>query len=138
MYKLLVFLVLGVSGLFAEDPVIPLRPAVPTTAPDRSFQKSRTWWRYSAGALCLANVLDAQSSWGKRELNPNLAGTQGTFGLQGALLKMGIEGGVFGMEYLILRHRPARNLYRFLTVVNFGDAAAMGAIAGHNYTIPRR
>src|SRR6266480_49490 len=60
-------------------------------------------WKYSVAALAVVNVLDAHSSWGKRELNGTLASTSGTFGAQGAALKLGIQGGLVGFEYLLTR-----------------------------------
>ena len=106
---------------------MPAKPAV----------SGQTAWRVSVAALAAANVLDVQSSWGKHELNPTLAGPSGRFSGQSALIKLGLQGGLLGMEYLITRGHPNGKLYRVLTVVNFGAAATIGAVAGHNYTVPR-
>ncbi len=95
-------------------------------------------WIASVAALAAANVMDAQSSWGKRELNPNLSGNNGTFGLQGAVLKLGIVGGVFTLESLLLRHRASTRWYRRLALVNFGSASVTGAVAIRNYGVPGR
>jgi hypothetical protein len=123
--------------LQAEDHAIETLSKPLIDPPAATFHTARALWRCSVGALAMANVLDAQSSWGKRELNPNLSGSQGTFGLHGALLKLGIQGSVVGLEYLILRHRPSARLYHLLTVINSGDAAVTGVVVAHNYTIPR-
>jgi hypothetical protein len=58
-------------------------------------------WRVSVVTLAAANVMDAHSSWGKHELNPNLSANNGRFGREGALLKPGncgwdVRGGIFG------------------------------------------
>jgi len=137
MGKLVLSLVLGVCLLQAEDQAARALSKTPPDPPAPTFHTARTFWRCSLGALAVANVLDTQSSWGKRELNPNLSGSQGTFGLHGVLLKLGIQGSVAGMEYLILRRRPSAHLYRFLSAINFGDAAVTGVTAAHNYTVPR-
>jgi hypothetical protein len=79
-------------------------------------------WRASVIALAAANVMDVQSSWGKRELNPALAGSRGEFGTKGALLKAGITGGVVALEYLFLRTSRHRKLTRALATINFRDA----------------
>jgi hypothetical protein len=93
-------------------------------------------WRVSVAALTVANVLDTQSSWGKRELNPVLANSNGRFGRESALLKLGLQGGFLGVEYLITRrHNANSKMYRALSVINFGAAAAIGSVAAHNYTI---
>jgi hypothetical protein len=95
-------------------------------------------WRASVAALTAANVMDAQSSWGKRELNPNLSGSNGTFGRQGAVLKLGIVGGMFVLESLVLRHKPSTRVYRGLALVNLGSASVTGAVAVRNYGVPRQ
>ena len=75
-----------------------------------------------------------QSSWGKRELNGPLAGSTGRFDGRSALLKLGVVGGVWTLEYLVLRRQPA--LYRKLAFVNFGDSSVTGALAIRNYGVP--
>jgi len=94
-------------------------------------------WRASVGALAIANLLDVHSSWGKHELNSTLAGPSGNFGRQGALIKVGLQGGLLGLEYLITRGHPTHKLYRVLTVVNFGASATIGTVAAHNYGVAR-
>jgi hypothetical protein len=86
--------------------------------------------------LSTANALDIRSSWKKRELNPVLAQPSAAFGWQAALLKMGISGAVMGIEYFTTRHHGYSGLYRILSIANFGSAAAVGAVAAHNFTLP--
>jgi hypothetical protein len=97
----------------------------------------RNLWRTSITALAVANALDVQSSWGKHELNSTLAGPGGDFGKQGALLKLGFQGGLVGIEYLITRRHPSGKIYRALSIINFGAAGAFCSVAAHNYTVPR-
>jgi hypothetical protein len=94
-------------------------------------------WRASITALAVANVLDVHSSWGKHELNSTLSGPTGNFGKEGAIVKLGFQGGLIGFEYLITRGHPSRKLYRALSVINFGVSATIGGVAVHNYTVPR-
>jgi hypothetical protein len=94
-------------------------------------------WKASLAAIAVANATDVQSSWAKHELNPTLSGPTGNFGAQGALIKLGIQGGLLGAEYLITRGHPSKRLYRVLSAINFGAAATTAAVAAHNYTIPR-
>jgi hypothetical protein len=94
-------------------------------------------WQASITALTAANVMDVHSSWGKHELNSTLAGQSGNFGKEGALIKLGFQGGLIGFEYLITRGHPSHKLYRVLSVVNFGVSATIGGVAAHNYTVPR-
>ena len=98
---------------------------------------SKTLWRSSVTALTVANVLDIHSSWGKYELNHALAGQDHRFGAQGALIKLGIQGGLIGTEYLIMRGHPSKKLYRAISYINFGAAAGFTGVAMHNYTIPQ-
>ena len=135
MTKWMLFVLAGLCAIPATAQESPLLP--PAKKEIAAF-KEKNLWRTSVGSLALANVLDVQSSWGKRELNPSLANSQGTFGREGALLKVGIQGGAIALEYLVLRRRPSKRVYRALSFVNFGDAALTGAIAGRNYGVPRR
>jgi hypothetical protein len=102
------------------------------------FVPSPAVWRASVTALAVANALDIHSSWGKHELNRALAGPSGNFGRDGALLKLAFQGGLVGLEYLVTRGHHSPKVYRVLSIVNFGAAAAIGGVAAHNYTIPRR
>jgi hypothetical protein len=130
MRNLLLLLLLSAGVLCAEDSSI--RVASTTPPP------SKTLWRVSLASLAAANAMDIQSSWGRHELNPTLSGPSGTFGGQGALIKLGLQGGLMGVEYFLSRGHPSRKLYRALSMINFGAAGATGAIAAHNYTVPRR
>jgi hypothetical protein len=129
MKNLLLLSIFSVAALFAEDTALLPRPSL--NPPSRA----KTVWKVSLASLAVANAMDVQSSWGKHELNGNLSGPTGNFGTQGALLKLGMQGGLFGIEYLITRGHPTGKMYRVLSIVNFGAAATTGAVAAHNYTI---
>jgi hypothetical protein len=121
-------LLLGISAVLVSAQEIPITPQ-PTRRPATAL------WRASVAALAVANALDVHSSWGKHELNPVLAGPTGNFGRGGALIKLGFQGGLLGLEYLISRGHPSGKLYKPLSFVNFGAAAAIGGVAAHNYTV---
>ena len=87
-------------------------------------------------SLATANALDVHSSWGKLELNPGLAGARGTFGMQGTLVKLGLQGGLAGLEFVLTRRHPTGKLYRRLAFINFGAAGLVGGVAIHNYRTP--
>jgi hypothetical protein len=97
-----------------------------------------TLWRASVAALAVTNIMDVKSSWGKRELNPALAGSGGTFGARGALLKAGIVGGAVALQFLILRHGPSKSLCRALAAINFGGAGLVGSAAVRNWSVADR
>jgi hypothetical protein len=129
----MLLLLVGVWAMpaVAEDAA---RPAEPQRANQTG---GKTLWRVSVAALAAANVMDARSSWGKHELNPTLSGNNGRFGREGSLIKLGIVGGMFAVESLVLRHRPASKFYRGLALINFGSAAVTGATAIRNFGVPR-
>ena len=131
MKNLLLILILSVGTLCAED------TALVASSPLPQPSKAKTMWKLSLTTLAVANAMDVHSSWGKHELNSNLSSANGTFGKQGALLKLGIQGGLFGVEYLISRGHPTGKMFRALAIVNFGATAATAATAAHNYTIGR-
>lgn len=122
MQKLFLFLALTGCALQAQD-----RPNPKTGI---------NFWRVSVAALATTNAMDVQSSWGKHELNSTLASSNGTFGAQGALIKLGLQGGLVGIEYLIARRHPSARMYRALGIINFGAAAGFAGAAVHNYGIP--
>jgi hypothetical protein len=111
------------------------------SAQDLAFTRPSTpevrLWRVSVATLSVANALDVHSSWGKHELNSTLSGPSGNFGREGALIKLGFQGGLMGLEFLITRGHPTGKVYRVLSVVNFGASAAIGGVAAHNYTVAR-
>jgi len=119
------------------EPTALVAPAPAITAANLATP-GKNLWRASIATLTAANLMDVHSSWGKHELNSTLSGPTGTFGRQGALIKLGFQGGLAGIEYLITRGHPTGKLYRKLAFINFGASAAIGAVAAHNYTIPRQ
>ncbi|HEY2012375.1 MAG TPA: hypothetical protein VGH38_02690 [Bryobacteraceae bacterium] len=126
MRKLLVLIGISAGILSAQE----MRLLEPPAA-------HQNLWRASITAVAVANALDIHSSWGKHELNSTLAGPSGNFGKEGALLKLGFQGGLVGIEYLITRRHPSGKLYRALSFIDFGAAAAIGSVSVHNYTVPQ-
>lgn len=146
MKKFLLFFGFCVSLIHAAD-ALPAAPSSVTpeavltpaalAAPGKLAAPAagRNLWRISLASLAVSNALDVQSSWGKHELNGTLASPSGNFGTQGALLKLGFQGGLVGIEYLLTRHRPSPRLYRALAIINFGASAGICGVAAHNYTV---
>ena len=132
-------LILGVlAARGADNESLPGRSSAAIESASGPGNSGMNLWRVSVAALAAANIMDVQSSWGKRELNPALAGNGGTFGPRGALLKAGITGGVVALEFLVLRHGKSKNLSKALGAINFGDAGLTGALAGKNWQVPGR
>lgn len=91
----------------------------------------RRQWAISLAPLFATEALDAASSYGMRELNPLLAGSNGGFGIKATAIKFGVIGGLAGAEYLVIRKRPATA--KFFTIVNWVTAGATTGLAVHNY-----
>ena len=130
---------ISVLAIQAQEP-LPLEDSPHVQVAEKSAQRL---WRASLVALSLANVADVHSSLGKRELNTALSGASGTLGTRGILLKSSFQGGLFGIEYLVLHSRsrtwaqPRSKWYRTLAIINFASSAALTGVAAHNYMIPR-
>jgi hypothetical protein len=141
MLKAMLLLMMGVwviPAVAGEDAALPVEP-------QRVAQPAgKILWRTSLAALAAANGADVYSSWGKHELNPGLSGNTGRFGQGGALIKLGIVGGMFVVESLVLHHRslelhhrPTTKFYRGLALINFASASVTGAISIRNLGVPR-
>src|ERR1700687_4689880 len=100
----------------ATGPMPPVTTIYGNVGPRTTQTKGKILWRASVVAVVAVNVMDARSSWGKRELNTTLAENNGSFGRQGSLLKLGIVGGMFVVESLVLRHKHSSKVYRALAL----------------------
>jgi hypothetical protein len=135
---------IALAPLCAQE-VLPLQKTQDSQIFGTADKSGRRLWTASVVTLSVANVLDVQSSMGKRELNSALASPAGTLGTRGIVLKSGLQGGLLGIEYLLLRghsHNLLQNqsrskLYRTLAVINFASSAVIGGFVAHNYTVPQ-
>jgi hypothetical protein len=91
----------------------------------------RRQWAISLAPLFASEALDAASSYGMRELNPLLAGSNGGFGMKAAGIKFGVVGALAGAEYFMVRKHPASA--KFFTIVNWVTAGATTGLAVHNF-----
>src|SRR5579872_4112606 len=143
-WRALMLAVASVTALSAQE-LLPVQRVQDLKTTQRSENFNKRLWQTSVVTLSIANVLDVQSSLGKRELNSTLAGSSGTLGARGILLKSSFQGGLMGFEYLMLRrHANAftpngsrSRLYRTLSIINFAASGVLSGIAAHNYTVPR-
>jgi len=100
--------------------------------------RGKRLWVISALSLAAASVLDTTSSLGRYEANPLLRNTQGLFSAgRGVAWKSGALGGTLLAQFLAARKKPDDNLYRPLTMLNFGAAGLVSATAVRNYYQPR-
>jgi hypothetical protein len=90
-------------------------------------------WKRSLIPMAGTQGLDIASSYGMRELNPLLAGSDGRFGGKAAGIKIGTTAAVVGIEYLIVKKWPGAA--RMFSKLNWGSSVLTGAIATHNFAI---
>ena len=93
----------------------------------------RRQWAISLAPLFASEALDAASSYGMRELNPLLAGSNGGFGMRATTLKFSVVGALAGAEYFVVRKRPASA--KLFTIVNWVTAGATTGLAVHNFSL---
>lgn len=108
----------------------PLVVAQPSLKPIRPSTAS---WKLSLLVLAAANAADAATSWNKRELNPVLASSGQTFGVQTLAVKLAFVGVSVGIQGLFLHYHPefAKKFAR----LNLVQAGIFGAVAVHNATV---
>ena len=100
--------------------------------------RGKRLWLISALSLAAASVLDTTSSLGRYEANPLLRNTQGRFSAGRAVAwKSGAIGGTLLAQLVAARKKPDDNLYRPLTLLNFGTTGLVSATAVRNYHQPR-
>lgn len=143
MAALAIFFLVG--ALRAQD-ALPVQKSQDSQVELSTKVPGKRLWQYSVMSLSVANVLDVTSSLGKHELNSTLAGSSGTFGARGVLIKSGLQGGLLGFEYLMIRRfshgyvntQSRSKLYKTLSIINFASSAVLSGIAAHNFTVPRQ
>ena len=119
----------------------PFREAVETKAaavysPTETRLCWKKAWIASWVAFAAVNLLDAHSSAGRRELNPLLRNSDGTFSARkAALIKSALGGGFFAVQWWIARKNPHTNHYKAFTMATGAAAAGLGVVAARNYGV---
>lgn len=112
----------------------------PVAAAER-HERHRRWskvWFVSTLALSAATFLDLGTSVGRYEANPLLRGPGGRFSMsRGIALKSSLTGALIATEVLIQRFSPEARSEKPAAIVNFAGAAALGAIAARNRSVPK-
>ncbi len=110
--------------------------AVRPTEPKKSAKRWKKAWIVSWLAFAAVNVVDAHSSQGRLELNPLLRNSQGTFSTRKAvLIKGGIGGAFFGMQWWLARKSPSGLAYKAFTIANGAMTVGLTTSAVHNYGV---
>ena len=109
---------------------------------DALILNRRRWrhrWIATWAAFAVVNALDLHSSAGKRELNPMLRNSDGTFSTsKGLAFKGALGGGLFAVQSLVIHANPEKNYYKPFTFANGAVTGAMGAVVHHNYGVAGR
>lgn len=90
-------------------------------------------WKWSLLALATGAVTDTTSTFGRKELNPFLAGS-GSFSTSSVLIKSGVSAGIVMGSFYI----KSRGHEKLATTLNFSSAALWGGAAIHNWTLKER
>jgi len=115
-------------GQFEASEFVAAPGAVERVGPDSRWHRQ---WAISLAPLFASEALDAASSYGLRELNPLLAGSNGGFGMKATAIKFGVVGALAGAEYFVVRKHPASA--KFFTIVNWATAGVTTGLAVHNF-----
>jgi hypothetical protein len=94
---------------------------------------SHKTWELSLIPLFAAQGLDSGSSWGLRETNPLLSGSNGAFGMKAASIKIGFVAGAAVAEYLLLKRHP--EWAKLFVRLNSSDAILTTGFAVHNFVV---
>ncbi len=142
MRLIALLLAASVLPLSAADPsgAAPTPPSVPSAAlverlrteapPERPLAPTPRLWKASLVALAVAAAADLATSYGKRELNPALRGTDGRFGGRGIAVKSLVTGSALAGQWFLVRRSPESG--RYAAIANFGMAGVFTAAAVHN------
>ena len=102
-------------------------------------ETNRGWkkrWVLAVLALTAANVLDAHSSRGGKELNPLLRGPSGNFSPRKAIVvKSAASGGFLLLQVILIKKMPDQNLYRPFAITTAAATGFTAATATRNYTL---
>ena len=122
----------GMASAADLTPVI--RPLTVESAARRAAdQTAISRWKFSLAPVFASQALDVASSYGLREMNPLLAGSDARFGAKGAGIKLGATAGLLGVEYLIVRKYPRSA--RVFTKVNWSVSIVTTGFAAHNFAL---
>lgn len=109
----------------------------------RYTRGARWFWRMSQVALVAGSAIDAHSSYGKRELNPILKGSDGRFDGRSTLIKSAITGGMILWQELQIRKlakgkpHDQKALMKFNGITNSAMAGLFIGIAKRNYGVQK-
>jgi hypothetical protein len=123
------------STAFGADPATPGMTLPPPTQSidEASRSAGLRAWKISLIPVAVSQGLDVYSSYGMRELNPLLAGSDGGFGGRAAILKLGVTGALLSVEYLVIRRHPQSA--RVFSKLNWAGSIATTGLAAHNLAV---
>lgn len=96
-----------------------------------SCSASDKLYAMSIGTLAAGNLIDAQSSYGRFELNPVLASADGRFGGRAIVFKGLINAGILAAERYGINRLPHGR--RISTIINFAIGGSMIGVGIQNH-----
>ncbi len=131
------FFAIGIQSAWAADVTPAIQPSPFETAAraaqEASQRRAYRQWKISLAPVAASQALDVASSYGMRELNPVLAGSDGRFGPRATGIKLGATAGLLGVEYLLVRKFPGSA--RVLSKINWSASILTTGFAIHNFSI---
>jgi hypothetical protein len=118
---------------FAADFANPAVPAAKPSIDQTALTAAKRAWKISLAPFAAGQTLDAASSYGRPELNPLIASSDGGFGTKAAIVKVGVSGALVGVEYLLVRKYPRSA--RVLAKLNWSGAVLSTSLAVHNFAL---
>lgn len=125
-----------VTATAAPAAMFPVAIIQPSRVAELASPAELAWkrrWLISLAPLTASQALDAASSYGMRELNPLLAGADGSFGTKATAMKFGAIGGLIGAEFLLVRKYPRSA--KLFSILNWAAAGTTTAFAVHNFRL---
>ncbi len=115
--------------------VVPEKKPYRATAPQLQDVSARTRRLYllSLGAFNAVNTLDITSSFGKRELNPLLAGNGQRFDMGSVAKKLAMVGAIDATQIFALRRQPSA--MKRLALANLVMTGVLAGVVAHNYGV---
>ncbi len=115
------------------EPSPAVEPGTLRAAQEALQRRANREWKISLAPVIATQALDVASSYGMRELNPVLAGSDGRFGPRATGIKLGATAGLLGVEYLLVRKFPGSA--RVLSKINWSASILTTGFAIHNFGI---
>lgn len=115
--------------------VVPDKKPHAATVPQDVSVRTRRMYLLSLAAFNAVNTLDITSSFGKRELNPMLAGNCQRFDMGSVAKKLAMVGAIDATQIFALRRQPSA--MKRLALANLVMTGVLAGVVAHNFGVPK-